>query len=293
MPHERVNNAPIQVILAGGAGNRLRPLSRPHKPKPFLHVGRPYSMFQETLLRANSLGPLIIICGADHYKHVETQCRAVNIKPHTILLEPAPRNTAPAMAVAAHYIAHAFGPDKVMLALPADHAIADSAAFTDLIARAYDEAAREDALITFGIRPTRPAPHYGYIKPGDLHDDPFFTIAAFTEKPDKKTARTFMADGYFWNSGMVMGQTSAFLTRIEAEQPALYRHSHTALASATRLKSAVQLNETAFAACPALSFDVAILERRDDTRCMIADIAWRDLGTWRDFIPHMLRRTKV
>jgi len=258
------------VILSGGAGTRLWPLSRAVMPKQLLPLVTDKTMLQETALRVRGWSGLMA-----------EQLRGVGITPHGILLEPAGRNTAPAVAAAAHYL-KAQDPDAVMLVLPADHVIENGDAFRLAVERAAAQV-EQGALATFGIVPTAPETGYGYIRRGQPLPgcDDCYQIERFVEKPDRNTAEGFLADGgFYWNSGMFMFRADRFLAEIERHAPAIAKASATAVQSAYSDLDFCRLDEAAFADSPSDSIDYAVMEHTRDGIVVAADIGWSDVGSW-------------
>jgi mannose-1-phosphate guanylyltransferase/mannose-6-phosphate isomerase len=272
------------VILSGGAGTRLWPLSRAVMPKQLLPLVTDKTMLQETALRVRGwpgvMAPLVV-CGNEHRFLVAEQLRAVGINPHGILLEPAGRNTAPAVAAAARYL-QAQDPEAVMLVLPADHVIEKNDAFRMAVERAAAQVG-QGALATFGIVPSAPETGYGYIRRGEPLPgcDDCYKIDRFVEKPDRDTAATFVADGgFYWNSGMFMFRADRFLAEIEKHAPAIAQAADAAVQSAYSDLDFCRLDEAAFAASPSDSIDYAVMEHTRDGIVVAADIGWSDVGSW-------------
>ena len=270
----------IPVILAGGTGSRLWPLSRALFPKQFHTIFGERSLLQNTLARAARItgeAP-IIVCNHEHRFLVAEQCRAIGIDWRSIILEPEGRNTAPAIALAA--LACATTPDAQLLVLPSDHLIEDDAAFGAAVTLAQ-AAAAEGALVTFGIQPSHPETGYGYIcAPGAIVGDAATAVSSFVEKPDAATAENYVDSGdYFWNSGMFVLGAGEYLEELQTLSPDM--------ASTVRLaheSGSVDLDffrpGDAFLQCPADSIDYAVLEKT--TKAMVVPVGfnWSDVGSW-------------
>ena len=272
------------VILSGGAGSRLWPLSRAALPKQLLPLVSDQTMLQETVLRLagwpDLMAPLVV-CGNEHRFLVAEQLRAIGSAPLAILLEPVGRNTAPAVAVAANYL-RALDPDAVMLVLPADHVIEDKAAFYDAVVRAL-QLVREGALATFGIVPLKPETGYGYIRRGPLLQgaDQCYQVERFVEKPDYATAQAFVDDGaYYWNSGMFLFRADRYLDELSELQPVMALACEAAVRLGFRDLDFCRLDEAAFTGCPSDSIDYAVMERTRHAVLVPADIGWSDVGSW-------------
>ena len=272
----------IPVILSGGSGTRLWPLSREAYPKQFLALAGDDTMLQATWLRVRALASAapLIVANEEHRFMVAEQLRQVECTPAAILLEPVGRNTAPAIAVAALQ-ASADGGDPLLLVLPSDHVISDVAAFQAAV-RAAEGAARDGRLVTFGIVPTGPETGYGYIRAGaGGAETGARAVAEFVEKPDAETAARYLASGeYFWNSGMFLFRASAYLAELERQQPAMLDACRAALASAARDQDFVRLDKDAFAASPSDSIDYAVMENTAQAAVLPIAVGWNDVGSW-------------
>lgn len=269
----------IPVILSGGSGTRLWPLSRDAYPKQFLTLVGEETMLQATWRRVAefvSSAP-IVVGNQQHRFMLAEQLREVDAEPRAILLEPFGRNTAPAIAVAA-LEATATGDDPLLLVLPSDHVIGDVAAFQ----RAVDEAAaaaRDSRLVTFGIVPTGPETGYGYIKAS--HGEGVCTVERFVEKPDLATAQGYVASGeYFWNSGMFLFRAGCYLEALKRFQPAILDICRKALEQASRDADFIRLDSEVFATCPSDSIDYAVMEKTDASAVIALDAGWSDVGSW-------------
>lgn len=272
------------VLLSGGAGTRLWPLSRKHYPKQLLPLLSEQSMLQETALRTGGLRePLapIVICHQEQRFLVAEQLQAVGVKPHRIILEPVGRNTAAALVVAALLLAEE-DPQSLMLAQPSDHHVSDLPAFRDAVVRA-SEVAATGQLVTFGIAPTRAETGYGYIEasaalPGM---DQAFAVRSFVEKPDTATAERFLKSGrYFWNSGMFMLPVTPFLNEVRRLQPALLEACIRAIAEGRSDLDFFRLADAPFESAPSVSVDKAVMELSDRVAVCPVEMGWRDVGSW-------------
>jgi mannose-1-phosphate guanylyltransferase/mannose-6-phosphate isomerase len=271
----------IPVILSGGSGTRLWPLSREAYPKQFLPLVGKDTMLQATWQRIAPLASAapMVVANEEHRFMVAEQLRQVGCVPSAILLEPVGRNTAPAIAVAALQ-AMREGADPLLLVLPSDHVIADATAFQAAVRQA-EPAASQGRLVTFGIVPSAPETGYGYIRAGAALADGVRAVAQFVEKPDEATARGYVASGeYFWNSGMFLFRASVYLAELARQQPAMLAACRAALEGASRDADFVRLDKAAFAACPSDSIDYAVMEHTDAAAVLPIEVGWNDLGSW-------------
>ena len=276
----------IPVILSGGSGTRLWPLSRAKKPKQFLPLLNDKSMLQNTLLRVKGLAALgapLIICNEDHRFMVAEQLRELAISNPAIILEPEGRNTAPAIAVAA-LKAIQQGDDPLLLVLAADHAIKDVPAFHQAVELAVP-AANQGKLVTFGIVPTSAHTGYGYIRRDAKHDPTLpagvSSVARFYEKPDATTARQFVESGeYYWNSGMFLFKASRLLAELQQFAPDIVVAAEQALAKASTDLDFIRLDKVAFNASPSDSIDYAVMEKSANAVMVPLDAGWSDVGSW-------------
>lgn len=271
----------IPVILAGGAGTRLWPLSRDLYPKQFLPLTGERSLLQQTLVRAHAVSAEapIIVTGDAHRFIVAEQLRGAEVSGAQVIVEPVGRNTAPAITLAA-LAAQARDPAALLLVLPSDHVLRDTAAFAAAVAVARGVAA-SGSLVTFGIQPDAPHTGYGYIRAGATLSAGARAVARFVEKPDRATAEQYLASGdYLWNSGMFLFSAQAYLEELAALQPAMLEACRNSWAAAARDLDFVRPEGKAFAACPSDSVDYAVMERT--TRAAVVPLAagWSDLGSW-------------
>jgi len=271
------------VILSGGVGSRLWPLSRSHFPKQLLNLTGEHSLIQETALRTSGPGfaKPMIICHADHRFLVAEQMRAIGIEPDSIILEPLGRNTAPAAAIAALAIAEK-DPEATLLLMPADHVISDQGALHEAIQVAQDQAKR-GYLVTFGIHPRGPDTGYGYIQRGSaLRDDgKAFVVSRFVEKPDAETADRYLRAGdYYWNSGMFVFQAGAYLAELKRWEPDILAHCQRAIGDGKQDTDYFRLSRESFEACKSISIDYAVMEHTDKAAIVPVEMGWSDIGSW-------------
>jgi len=274
----------IPVILCGGVGSRLWPLSRELYPKQLIALVGPHTMLQATVARLDGIagctGP-VLVAGDEHRFLVAEQLRAVGVTPRSIVLEPAGRNTAPAVAAAA-LLAAAGGDDPCLLVLPADHLIADPDAFRRGVEAARAQA-EGGALVTFGIPPQHPETGYGYIQRGEaIGEGGAHQVTRFVEKPDHDTAELLIDCGdYLWNSGMFAFRASAYLEELKAHAPDILSACEAAAAGASADMDFTRLGTEAFATCPSQSIDYAVMEHTTRAAVVPVKMGWSDLGSWR------------
>lgn len=272
----------LPVIMAGGSGSRLWPLSRQLNPKQFLPmVDQNQSMLQATIERLQGLDAQAprLICNEQHRFLAAEQLRQIGLEQANILLEPMGRNTAPAIALAALQAIEE-GQDPLLLVLAADHLIQDVPAFHASIEAAM-VLATAGKLVTFGIVPAYPETGYGYIQKGEVLGSEGFKVNRFVEKPDLSTAQHYVASGdYFWNSGMFMFRASRYLAELEAFQPDILKACRQALAGAEQDLHFTRLDANAFSECPDDSIDYAVMEKTADAAMVPLDAGWSDIGSW-------------
>jgi mannose-1-phosphate guanylyltransferase/mannose-6-phosphate isomerase len=272
------------VILSGGAGTRLWPLSRELHPKQLLTLTGTRTMLQQTALRLEGLGatPPVIVCNEAHRFLVAEQLRQLKVEPRAIVLEPIGRNTAPAIALAAHATLKGVAEsaaDPVLLVLPADHVVRDVPAFQGAV-RVALPAAQQGQLVTFGIVPTAPETGYGYIQRG-AQRGAVHAIARFVEKPDPKRALEFVESGdYYWNSGMFMFGARRYLAELARLAPEMSQICAAAFAAARADLDFIRIPAEAFAGCPADSIDYAVMEKTADAVVVPLAAGWSDVGSW-------------
>ena len=272
------------VILSGGSGSRLWPLSRASYPKQLLPLMGEDSLLQETAGRVSDrarYAPVLVIANDEHRFVVAEQLRDQGLSNARIVLEPVGRNTAPAAAVAALLISED-DPDGVMLLLPSDHVIGDTAAFQKAVDQA-EALARDGMLVTFGVQPSHPSTEYGYIKRGEGlgNGGACFRVDRFVEKPDAATAAGYVESGeYAWNSGMFVFPVRQFLAELEAVNPAMLAACRKAVAGRGADLDFIRLDAAAFAESPSDSIDYAVMEKTDSAAVVTADFRWNDVGAW-------------
>lgn len=273
----------IPVILSGGSGTRMWPLSRSAYPKQFLALAGDKTLLQQTALRVHDLADLaapIVISNVEQRFIVAEQLRAINVTPQSILLEPTGRNTAPAVAVAA-FSALRKDPNAVLLVWPSDHVIQDEEKLRTYVERAAC-LARDDYLVTFGIKPESPHTGYGYIRRSRMLSDGCYEVEAFVEKPDRDRAVAFLEDGgYYWNSGIFVLKASVYLEELATRHPEILEQARLAVDQAREDLDFVRLDEAAFSLCPSESIDYAVMEHtRRAAVVEAADLGWSDVGSW-------------
>ncbi len=269
----------VPVILSGGVGSRLWPLSRALYPKQLLPLLGSKTMLQQTIDRVDDGESLIIVSQEMHRFLVKEQLEEIGQSQTQILLEPAGRNTAPAIALAA-WQALTKDNDSLLLVMPADHLIIDKDAFLRKIQTAQ-QTAEQGLLVTFGIKPQYPETGYGYIKSGQLINKGCYRVDEFVEKPDKNTAQQYLSSGdYFWNSGMFLFKASVFLSELEKYAPEIHEKTKLAFEHKTTDDNFIRPDKSTFESCPQMSIDYAVMEKTELAAVVPADIGWSDIGSW-------------
>ena len=272
----------IPVILSGGSGTRLWPLSREHYPKQYLHLFNGNTMLQETILRLRGLKSLsepIIVCNTNHRFLVADQCQQINIKNPTILLEPVGRNTAPAiLASALQSLKNT--ENAVLLILSADHVIRDIEKFHQAINIGINQA-EKGKLVTFGIMPNEANTEYGYIKVSESLTKNVYNVDEFVEKPDLPTAKSYLNQGnYLWNSGMFVLDAISLIDELTSHSPDIVKSVRKAIDNSLKDLDFIRLDKKAFESSPSNSIDYALMEKSDNVVVIPLDIGWSDVGSW-------------
>ncbi|QEY73343.1 mannose-1-phosphate guanylyltransferase/mannose-6-phosphate isomerase [Pseudomonas denitrificans (nom. rej.)] len=273
----------IPVILSGGSGSRLWPLSRKQYPKQFLALTGDHTLFQQTLERLvfEGMEPPVVVSNQEHRFIVQEQLEALDLKTQSILLEPFGRNTAPAVAIAAMKLM-AEGRDELLLILPADHVIEDQRAFQRALALATN-AAEKGEMVLFGVPADRPETGYGYIKSGDERGlpDGVIRVERFVEKPDEARAQQFVEEGgYFWNSGMFLFRASRFLEELKKHDADIYDTCLLALERSQHDGDLINIDAATFECCPDNSIDYAVMEKTRRACVVPLAAGWNDVGSW-------------
>lgn len=277
-----VNRKLIPVILSGGSGSRLWPLSRQAYPKQLLALTGPDTLIQQTVKRVSSLegatSPLLV-CNNEHRFLIAEQLFEAGVTPLDIILEPVKRNTAPAVAVAALRCLEE-DPEGLMLVLPADHLLGDLDKFQTAV-RHGTGAAMQGQLVTFGIKPSKAETGYGYIKRGNELKENTYKVERFVEKPDKATAEAYLQSGkYYWNSGMFLFRPSSYLEELERYEPDMLAACRSAYENASKDLDFLRLERESFERSPSNSIDYAVMENTDNAAVVVLDCAWDDIGSW-------------
>jgi mannose-1-phosphate guanylyltransferase/mannose-6-phosphate isomerase len=268
------------VILCGGSGTRLWPASRADRPKQFLKLVGDRSSFQDTILRVMDLpeiDEIVVVTGQAMAELVERQVSELDVK-ITIIIEPEARDSAPAIAAAAAYV-RSMSPDGVMLMLAADHHIAEPEMFREAALVAV-QASRGGLIVTFGVEPTSPATGFGYIKPGEILPNGVKSVAAFVEKPDLETARRYVTEGYYWNSGNFAFTAQTLLDELARFEPAICEGAIESVERGVRDGVRLRLDPEAFGKTTKKSLDYAVMERTRRAAVAPAAFTWSDLGAW-------------
>ncbi|HEV7123235.1 MAG TPA: mannose-1-phosphate guanylyltransferase/mannose-6-phosphate isomerase, partial [Rhodanobacter sp.] len=272
----------IPLILSGGSGSRLWPVSRKNLPKQFLALAGKGTLFQQTIERTRQLPEVaapIVVASEDHRFLAADQLLEVGVEGADIVLEPLARNTAPAIALGA-LKALQRDPDALLLVLPADHLIGDTTAFADAVTQAMPLAA-QGWLVTFGIRPDRPDTGFGYIRRTEAIGEHGYRVGQFVEKPDAATAESYLADGgYDWNSGMFLFKASRYLEELGTHAPEMLAAVRDAYAKASTDLDFVRVDREAFARVPENSIDYAVMEKTQRAAVIPVSCGWSDIGSW-------------
>ena len=270
----------IPIILAGGSGTRLWPLSRKIHPKQFISLLNETSLFQDTLTRLpkEALDP-IVICNEDHRFLVAEQAREINVTLNSIILEPIGRNTAPAIALAAIKVLNDFE-NPILIVLAADHKIENKSAFHDAIKIAH-KLAENNKLVTFGIIPKSAETGYGYIEIEKKDKAEYFDIKSFVEKPNQKNAINFLNSGnYLWNSGMFMFNASIYLSELNKFEPEILTSCKKSLSNEFKDLEFIRIDKKEFCKSPNQSIDYAVMEKTNKAKVVPLDAGWSDVGSW-------------
>jgi mannose-1-phosphate guanylyltransferase/mannose-6-phosphate isomerase len=273
----------VPVVLCGGAGKRLWPLSRLSYPKQFLKLADSrLSLFQQTLKRISGIEGIdspVIVTNIKHKFLILEQCREINIKPSKIILEPESRNTCAAITSAALYI-RSVDPEKLMLVMPSDHFMQNPLGFYLAVSESKP-LARNKMAVTFGIRPTYPETGYGYIKAGSNISSTSHNVDKFVEKPDKAIAEEYIKSGnYYWNSGMFVFNSTYILREIAKFQPLILARCRKAFKITQPNELEISLNRNDFAQCPSISIDKAVMEHTKRSAIIPMECGWKDVGSW-------------
>jgi len=272
------------VIMCGGAGTRLWPMSKKSLPKQYQPIVTDKSMLRETINRFPKSGRLNVappsfVAAVSHKPHIQEACAAESVEPHLIVLEPCGRNTAPVAALVSLLIDSS--DDALILLLPADHHIEDLEAFITAI-EAGIPSAQGDSLVTFGIKPTGPETGYGYINSGEKRESDVFKVRRFVEKPDLETAKRYISSGdYFWNAGIFLFSAKTMIEAFEKFAPHILQACKLAIETGKHVNESVFLDPASFSECESDSIDYAIMEKADNVNIVApVDMGWSDIGSW-------------
>lgn len=274
------------VILSGGSGTRLWPLSLPHSPKQFLRLTGELSMLQYTVQRVlNEPGydAPVIVANAQHRDMLSTQLRAIGVEDHKVILEPLARNTAAAIALAAV----ASPSDQPLLVMPSDHVIQDVVGFRSAVESALPSV-RNGLLVTFGITPQGPETGFGYIQQGAVLETPVHKVQTFVEKPNVETASAYLAEGgYLWNGGIFLFRAGDYVTALSRYAPEVLDAARKAVDDGTTAGIYFLPEPSAFGRSPSISVDYAVMEKADNVAVVPLDVGWSDVGSWDALYDHL------
>lgn len=277
----------VPIILSGGAGTRLWPVSRRAHPKPFMQLADGETLAQKTWKRAQGIAgqaPIVTVTSRDYYFYTRDLYAALGAGPRQslFLLEPMGRNTAPAIALAALYVRRHLGEEACLMVMPADHLVREQRNFEAAVAEAQALAA-DGYLVTFGMHPTHAETGYGYVRQGEaLSMSGAYRVGAFVEKPDLETAERYVKSGeYHWNSGMFCFTTGAILAALSRHAPDVLEAAQRVWKTLERHDSPVEIPAEPFAECPSISIDYAVMERADNCAVVVSDFGWSDIGSWK------------
>ena len=285
----------IPVILSGGAGTRLWPLSREHYPKQYLKLTGKNTLFEQTILRLNGIDNIadpIIVCNNNHRFLVAEQCKNLKLNNPIIMLEPVGKNTAPAILAASFHAINLFE-KSLLLVLSADHLIEDEKAFHDSVKLAIKQA-ENSKFVTFGIVPTEPNTGYGYIKSGLKEDENIYKVEEFLEKPDINLAERYLESGqYLWNAGIFLFESSALVDEMELYSPKMHKSVKLAVSNAKKDLDFIRLDSVAFNESPEDSIDYALLEKSKNVVVVPMNSGWSDVGSWKAIYDKGLKDERV
>lgn len=272
----------VPVIMSGGSGTRLWPLSTKSAPKQMHHVFGDATMLQQTAQRVQGeeFAAPIVICNAQHAQAVCAQFMEANMPLDRVIAEPCPRNTAPCAAIAALAVQELHGDDALVLLLAADHFVRAPKKFRDYVLKGA-EVATQGKILTFGAKPTRPETGYGYVLGGQALTDHVVTLKRFVEKPDRKTAEIYLQDGgYFWNAGLFMFPPATLLSEMDRLRPEIAEKTASSWQNAKENDGVTMLDNQSFDICPSEPVDTAVMEGTDKGAMVPFDVGWSDVGSW-------------
>lgn len=272
----------VPVIMSGGSGTRLWPLSTKAEPKQMHHVFGHATMLQQTAQRvkADGFANPIVVCNAQHAQSVRAQFEKADLPLDKVIAEPCPRNTAPCAAIAALAVQELHGADSLVLLLAADHYVREPEKFRDYVLKGA-EVAKQGRILTFGAKPTRPETGYGYVLGGRELTDHVVSLERFVEKPDLQTAQQYLQDGgYFWNAGLFLFPPETLLSELTRLRPEIAGKTETSWENSISKDGVVTLGSQSFETCPSEPVDTAVMEGTDKGAMVPFDVGWSDVGSW-------------